>query len=259
MSNNDKLALLHKYVKMGWHLFPIHSGTKRPATPHGFKDATNDFARIERYAIRNPNANWAVACEASGLFVLDIDGEQGARSYAALVSAYSALSQTIVQATPRGGWHIFFKAPEGGLPSTVGKLGAGLDTRGVGGYVIVEPSVIDDSPYREYVMMFDHPLAPVPNWLSDLLMKPKREAGTRPGSSLSRYDANSSAARIAEWLSRAREGTRNNALFWAACELRRMGMSFQEADRLLLPVAISIGLTEKESTRTIISAFDRTE
>lgn len=240
-------------------MFPIAPSEKRPATPNGYKDATTDFERIERYLRRVPNSNWAVACGASGLFVLDIDGDKGARSFAALSSAYSQVSRTIVQATPSGGWHVFFAAPEGGLPSTVERLGAGLDTRGVGGYVLVEPSVIPNSAHKEYILMDDYPLAPAPAWLVELLMETKHGNRSVRAERLTSYDRSSSAARIAQWLSGAREGNRNNSLFWAACELRRIGLSHSDAEALLLPVALSIGLPDKEATRTIRSAFERTD
>jgi AAA domain-containing protein/bifunctional DNA primase/polymerase-like protein len=68
-----------------------------------------------------------------------------------------------VTRTLGGGSHLYFA---GSLPSTVAKLGAGLDTRGIGGYVLVPPSVVDGKPYA---VEEDTDLAELPSWVSDLV------------------------------------------------------------------------------------------
>jgi hypothetical protein len=51
--------------------------------------------------------------------------------------------------TPSGGGHLYFRPPPGvEIRNSAGKLGPGLDVRGVGGYVVAPPSVIDGKAYR---------------------------------------------------------------------------------------------------------------
>ena len=53
----------------------------------------------------------------------------------------------------------------------------------------------------------------------------------------------------------AGEGSRNNRLFISACDLNGCAFSLTEAESMLLPVCIRIGMTEKEAQDTIRSAF----
>lgn len=67
------LEIAEACLARGWHVFPCVPRTKKPLTPHGFRDASNDPAQIQRWADQWPDANAAIACEASGLTVLDAD------------------------------------------------------------------------------------------------------------------------------------------------------------------------------------------
>jgi hypothetical protein len=70
---------------------------------------------------------------------------------------------TFTVGTPGGGRHLYFK---GSLPSTVRKLGRGIDTRGVGGYVLIPPSIVHGKPYT---VLHDIDPAPVPAWIVSVL------------------------------------------------------------------------------------------
>lgn len=58
-------------------------------------------------------------------------------------------------------------------------------------------------------------------------------------------------------LASAREGERNNRLFWTANRLREAGVAQVDAERLLMPVAAATGLPEREIASTIASAYRR--
>ena len=60
-----------------------------------------------------------------------------------------------------------------------------------------------------------------------------------------------------EWVATQREGNRNNATFWAACKMREQGMPQAHAEVLLVPIAVALGLPEREVERTIASAYRR--
>lgn len=159
----------------GWLVFPVHgvkdgacscgnptcgSPGKHPATAHGVKDASHSTSAFQ------PHHNIGVATgAASGVFVVDVDGEGGERSLAAL----GDLPPTLTQWTGNGR-HLFFSAPAGvKIASRVSKLGRKLDIRGDGGYVVVAPSMHHSG--RRYEWANALPVADAPAWLIDLVRK----------------------------------------------------------------------------------------
>lgn len=166
----------------GWWVFPLRPGTKIPATPNGLKDATNDRNRIESYWAQNPDANYGIACGASGLTVIDCDshgelpGEWAAVpgiETGADVLAYLAeiglghdyprkglLMSTFWVSTPNRGHHFYFRGE--GYRNSTSKLGPMVDVRGEGGYVVGPGSVIGG---KRYEVVMTHEVAPIPGWL----------------------------------------------------------------------------------------------
>lgn len=117
----------------GWHVFPIRAGAKVPLTPNGFKDATTRSAVIAEWGAAHPGCNWAVACGASDLLVVDADPRNGAS-----VDAVGAeLPRTLSVATGGGGRHWYFK----GARKVPAKLAPGVDLKSEGGYVLLPGSV----------------------------------------------------------------------------------------------------------------------
>lgn len=147
---------------MSWKLFPISPGTKVPALPGDWRShSTNDLAQIEAW--RDAGYSLAVDCGASGLFVVDIDGEEGLASAASM-----DLPPTYTVRTPRGGEHRYF-AGEG--PNTVCKLGDKVDTRGASGYVVWEGP--------GYELVSELPVADLPAWIVPALnVRKDRKAST---------------------------------------------------------------------------------
>lgn len=141
----------------GCKIFPCSPGTKDPATPNGWKDASDDPAQIAEWLRINPDFNWAVACGPSGLFVFDID-PAGIDWWNKLLDRDPAVKEAVDAAfqvrTPKGGLHVYFKG-EG--PSTASRIADGIDTRGgfmrdgkmiSGGYVILPGSKTRAGPGR---------------------------------------------------------------------------------------------------------------
>jgi len=176
----------------GWPVFPLGDGGKLPRIPrahpddpdlqrtckracdrdgHGCYDATTDPERIRAWWTRWPGANVGLATgPASGLLVVDVDGRgDGYASLARLEAAHDTLA-TLEAATP-GGSHLYLGYPAGRqIGLSAGKLGAGLDTRGRGGYVVAPPSRRPDGAYAW--LLDPDPVAPAPRWLVDLLDPP---------------------------------------------------------------------------------------
>lgn len=133
------------YSELGYPVFPCVPGQKQPLTPNGFKDATTDADTIEGWWAQYPMANVAIATE--GLLVVDVDGSENGWPYDK--DKELEISGAPAAMTPRGGSHYVFKQPLDGGPwrNTAGKLGPNVDTRADGGYILVEPSVVDGKRY----------------------------------------------------------------------------------------------------------------
>lgn len=140
------------YAGMGWRVFPCAPRSKIPLTDHGCSDASADLERVRAWWMRWPDANIGIATgEGSGLFVYDIDGEEGEASHRELVATHGEMPACPLVFTGKGR-HMYFAHHEGARNSS-GILGARIDTRGAGGYVIAPPSI--------------HPSGAIYAWASD--------------------------------------------------------------------------------------------
>jgi hypothetical protein len=152
--------------------------------PNGVKNATRDHKLIEHWWTARPDANIAIAT-GDGVVVLDIDPRHGGdESIVALQKTHGRLPQTLTAHTGGGGWHVYFA---GGIANSVGALGAGLDVRGAGGFVVAPPSLHVSGKHYEW-RGFDVPIAPAPDWLVEELGKHKAGAAPERWSSLAGSD-----------------------------------------------------------------------
>ncbi len=199
-----------EYASAGWPIFTCVPNEKRPLTKNGFKDASSDPEQVARWLAQWPNANVATPTgEAAGADVLDVDVKEGAVgdvSLAKLVAEFGPLPKTWTQRTPSGGVHYFFR-PTAGLKTSIGKLAPGIDVKAEGGYVLIPPSVIDGNPYVWEVHPSDCPLADMPQWLIDKLMKlqERTEPKSKPP------------------LSEVKDGARNEQLWLLGRSMRARG------------------------------------
>jgi Bifunctional DNA primase/polymerase, N-terminal/AAA domain/Primase C terminal 1 (PriCT-1) len=111
---------------------------KHPLTRDGFHSATKNLKQIDAWWRRYPEANVAIATgRASGVVVLDVDPRHGGFES---LTRYQ-LPKTMKARTGGGGEHYYFRCPaETLVRNSAGKLGAGLDVRGEGGYIVAPPS-----------------------------------------------------------------------------------------------------------------------
>lgn len=157
----------------GWAVHPVDI-EKKPTTTHGRNDATRDEPTIKAYFRNGAQIGVATGAE-SGLFVLDVDldekrGINGYGTLEYLESMHGPLPKTPQQRTGRGGMQYLFKFQEG-LKNSTSKIGAGIDTRGQGGYIVVAPSRNTNGAYEWVVSPRDTPLADVPEWIIAALHK----------------------------------------------------------------------------------------
>ena len=113
--------------------------SKEPAIARGFHSATTNPETIRRYW-SVPDRNIGIATGAlSGVWVLDIDGDDGATNLRTLEAQHGKLPKTWISSTGRG-WHVWFRytAP---IPSSTGRIAPSLDVKADGGYVVAPPSI----------------------------------------------------------------------------------------------------------------------
>jgi putative DNA primase/helicase len=163
------------YAAQDIPVFPCREGSKEPACPNGYKDATTKPERIRELWAENPNFNIGTPPDAWGAFVVDVDVKKtgGCAAWAKLCADHGWTTDTYTNATPSGGRHIFYS---GKGATSAGKLAPGIDTRGEGGYVLLPPSVVDGRTYRPLNSL---DLAPLPDDLKAALA-PKTAAVAAP-------------------------------------------------------------------------------
>jgi hypothetical protein len=167
MSTLGKAAIA--YAESGYRVFPLRPRKKEPLTAHGVKDATTNLDQIRQWWTANPDANIGLAT-GSGVMALDIDGPEGANTLAALEQKHGTLPVTPVQFTGKGRHYLFSVTVE--VRNTSRRIGAGVDTRGDGGYIVVAPSIHPSGSsyaWDQERRPFKITLAPAPVWLLALL------------------------------------------------------------------------------------------
>jgi Bifunctional DNA primase/polymerase, N-terminal/Primase C terminal 2 (PriCT-2) len=155
MSRSQLQEAALAYARKGARIFPIwgvadgrclcgtdcdRNAGKHPIgdlVPQGFKNASYDLRAVEHWWQRYPDANIGLALV--GTVALDIDPRNGGDvSLARLIAEHGDLPHTVRAKTGGGGEHIFFQRGTGELP---GKLGAGIEIKKEGGYVVAPPSL----------------------------------------------------------------------------------------------------------------------
>lgn len=136
---------LKYYTDLGWSVFPVKPD-KTPYTPHGFKDATNDYEKAVKLFAQYPDALIGVATGAiSGIEVLDVDVKRqvdgqpkpGIISLEVLTMDHGELPETMRQITPSEGRHYFFKRKKDNPMKTTVNFFEGLDIRSDNAYVVL--------------------------------------------------------------------------------------------------------------------------
>jgi hypothetical protein len=162
----------------GLHVFPCLPRDKRPATEHGFLDATRDAEVIKSWWRAEPTANVAVRTGAvSNLVVLDVDGAEAALMQ--LEAEHGALPPSVEVITARGR-HIWFRHPGGTVPNSASRVAPHIDVRGDGGYVLAPPSVHPDGRRYSWSVDCAGAVATAPDWLLAKLAAPNGNGSATP-------------------------------------------------------------------------------
>lgn len=214
-----------KYFERGWHpvvLEPAERGNpesgKRPIGK--WKDSPEWTIESLQRAFRG-NVNIGLDCGQSGLVVIDCDSPEG------LEHAMKVCEPTGTIAESGGsGRHLFYSCPEGIIVSNRQRImGLGLDRRGHGGLIVVEPS--NHYSGGSYTFLTDNALTEYnPNWFREpeIYPIPKLVDGTED-TNFVRYRARRYASKI-----EAVQGSRDATAFRVACVLvQKFGLDAGEA------------------------------
>lgn len=265
------------YAAMGVPVFPLVEMKKRPKIARteggrGFHDATTNLQVVSDWWRRWPNAN--IGAATGVLFdVIDLDGS-GAD--AALASTYPDGWPPSVGCvlTPRpGGRHLY--VPVIGAP-TKGGVAPHVDARGLGGYVVLPPSVLDEEAgvqhagtYRwesappSFRAVADAPLPAYGPWrrLWEAPVAPPRTI-TATGAFVASAATTTYGARALTGectkVTQAAQGSRNDTLNRAAFRVGQLvphEITEADASQALRDAARTCGLAAGEASATITSGL----
>jgi hypothetical protein len=252
-THSSALEAAVAYARLGYAVFPLTPGEKKPhgrLVPHGLKEASREEATITTWWRSCPGCGVGILAPEEVL-VLDFDDPT---AWERLKEEYPTLGDAPRQRTPKGGYHVFLRLPQGvRLSATVRKL-AGVDLRGMGkAYVVASPTRLADG--RGYT--WEVPLVKpedLPQIPEDLLLRllpppPPAPREVAVGSSSPRRLRallESYAAAVAS----APEGTRHNTLIRYAVATGGLiphGLDPREAEEVLVGAAMQAGLPEREA------------
>jgi len=139
---NETLSAALAYSRRGFSVIPVKPWDKKPFISwKEFEGRRATEEEIRDWWQKWPKAMVAIVTgEISGLFAVDCDTPEG---YEAVQELLPDSLLTPLARTPRGGWHLFFRFPDGlkGHSGTKSAMLPGVDIRGNGGYIIAAPSV----------------------------------------------------------------------------------------------------------------------
>ena len=199
------LAAAHELRRWGFRLFPLHyvvdhsgrlwcscgnrdckNAAKHPYSrhaPQGLLNSSKDPHQLEEWWGAGTPYNIGVRTgEASGVVAVDVDPRHGGdEALAVLERRFGGLPPTWRFLTGGGGMHVLFKHPGRRLQNSTSQVGAGIDVRGDGGYIVGPGSRHISGRY--YAISVDHhpdevELAELPPWLMTLMADPAKPNGS---------------------------------------------------------------------------------
>jgi RecA/RadA recombinase len=239
----SKLEAALALAARGFKVFPLaHNAKSPPLVKDWPKHATADAESVKVWWALHGEANIGIHCD--GFIVIDVDVKKGGNDSLAFLEMTYGLPETLTTITPSGGRHLFFRHP---LPvsNSVEMLGAGLDVRSSGGYVVGPGSEVSGGRYK---FQGDCAVADAPDWLVLKLGTIVPKTGT---TDLNVPDApDDVVARAAEWLKTAERSVKgqggDQAAYRVACQLRDFGISYLQACDLMRSDAWDLGCGWRE-------------
>lgn len=239
----DKLQHALALAEMGFYVFPCEENGSTPIVK--WRNLSTRDPAVIRSWWTCPVMGWihgynvGIDCGKSGLNVVDIDckdGKKGRETLAKWQEEHS-FPATYTTRTPSGGIHFYFRAT--GYGNTQGdspkSIGAGVDTRGEGGYVL---AVGSERNGVEYTLTDDSDIADQPLWLGELLANCKANVITAAKGETYIEDHEDDIARAVTYLTEdaepAVEGAGGDHQTYAvACMVKDFGISREKAVELM--------------------------
>ena len=168
----SRLQKALELAERGFHVFPCEPNGKLPVIKDYPNRATRDPEQIAKWFTgtdRNIGISTSSFGDDKALVVVDVDnknGKDGDAQILALELEGHELPASLEQSTPSGGRHIVY-VTDRPLKQGTNVLGAGIDIRSRGGYIVGPGSEIDGKPYRQ--INGHGQIVPAPNWLVDRL------------------------------------------------------------------------------------------
>jgi hypothetical protein len=246
-------AWAEAYAAVGWRVFPLEPGGKRPLTGFLWRDWATTDRRIVREWFADESRN--IGAVTGELFdVFDIEVEHLARFTRWTAESGHWMPQTPFATTGRGGWHILV-APTGRSTTKLILEGTHIgELKARGGYIVVAPSATEQ-PYTWELAPGDMAVAPAAGWLLGLIAETAPPRPVQPA--VMRQDQLQRLETLARFVARAPEGNRNNVLYWAAMRTVEEWIPTSMAAPALSLAAQDAGCTLVEIDATLRSAFDR--
>jgi len=273
-ASSDVRSSAYELYDMGLNVVPQPRGQKA-----GYPWKQLQYTRLNRddgeYGLDSLFAgecNLAVMCGATSgnLFIIDCE------SSSALAYHLGQLRQhgipLWVVRTPRGG-HIYLQAHEGEVHNVEPGIITETEIRGQHGYVLAPPSVHPTGAMYTWLVRETAEIPQVSvhdiDWLATPTGNPIQLEATPPSQSHTKgnwsYRVISPSSNLSNCTRdyiqngyRISEGSRNNRLFAAACDMYGNGYTQHDVESILSPIALASGLPRYEVDRTINSALSGT-
>lgn len=260
---NELFAAAQDYIGRGLQVIALTG--KMPngrVHPRGIYDALNAASPdMSVWNAFNHQSTTGVGILTGGpLFVVDIDGEDGAAQWQGIAGA-DFMPDSWVAKTGRG-LHLYYGT---WTPRATRKLGPKLDLKGEGGYVAAPPSRHPDGHLYTWLLAPGSQLDEAPRGLVALL---DEQDALRAQAAINRSDhkrvrhapledgkfwATPGFGGLIIAVKQAEPGNRNACLYWAARTMTEDGGT-EEDFMELSEAAIESGLTGRETRLTIRSA-----
>jgi hypothetical protein len=162
------IALANK----GMRIFPCLERAKKPAISKNLERATTDLKWIVGWwDTRDFNIGIATG-SGSGVWVLDVDGDEGEATLRELETQHGLLPPTVEAITGKGR-HLYWRWPIGRVIRNRQNTSfmPGLDVRGDGGYVLAPPSIHPSGRVYSWSVDSGNCFEDAPGWLVDLIAK----------------------------------------------------------------------------------------
>jgi hypothetical protein len=258
----------HRLYDLQLNVFPLPYGAKA-----GYEWRRFQYTRLQRHMLNDSVAgecNLAIMCgrTSENLFVIDCES-QDALLYHMRQAKKRRIPLWVVK-TARGG-HLYFRCASGEVHNIPNGTIADTEVRGRNGYVLAPPSLHPTGVKYTWFLTEGNTIPVVDadaiNWLRDITNKPihlkvDQTSSIRKISPFLRVvSPYSNLSKITlDYIKNGHalpEGTRNNRLFAAACDMAGNGYSEYDAYGVLQVVAVASGLGAYEIENTLKSAFSR--